>query len=56
MDSTINIDAIAHVSQTTASALPMPEDDLAFFGGLWFLIPAALAIWSGLIWAVTRII
>jgi hypothetical protein len=32
------------------------HDDLAFFQALWFWIPAALALWSLLIWAVTRLV
>ena len=31
-------------------APPASEDDLAFFGGLWLVLPVALGIWALIIW------
>ena len=32
------------------AAPPAREDDLAFFGGLWLILPVALGIWALIIW------
>lgn len=41
-------------SPATVAVQRPTEDDLAFFQALWFWIPAALALWSVLIWGVTQ--
>lgn len=33
-----------------SAAPPAGEDDLAFFGGLWLILPIALGIWALIIW------
>jgi hypothetical protein len=57
MDNAATASEMSQISATTAVAVQGPvHDDLAFFQALWFWIPAALALWSLLIWAVARLI
>jgi hypothetical protein len=57
MDNAVTASEMNHISAPTALAVQAPvHDDLAFFQALWFWIPAALALWSLLIWAVTRLV
>ena len=57
MDSAINASDLHGPSSASAVAAPAAaRDDLAFFQALWFWIPAALALWSALIWGLTRIV
>ena len=57
MDNAATASELNQIPATTAVAVQVPVlDDLAFFQALWFWIPAALALWSLLIWAVTRLV
>ena len=56
MDSTIGSSEIVQASSARSAAIPMPDDSLGFFQALWFLIPMGLALWSAIIWGITRFI
>jgi hypothetical protein len=57
MDNAITASELHQLSSAKAVAVQAPgQDDLAFFQALWFWIPAALALWSVLIWGLTRIV
>jgi hypothetical protein len=57
MDNAATASEMSHIPAPTAVAVQAPvHDDLAFFQALWFWIPAALALWSLLIWAVAQLI
>ena len=55
MDNATTASDMSHIPAAVAVQAPV-HDDLAFFQALWFWIPAALALWSLLIWAVTQLI
>jgi hypothetical protein len=57
MDSAITAFELNRIASPSAVAAQVPaDDDLAFFQALWFWIPAVLALWSVLIWGVTRVL
>ena len=57
MDNAVTASELNQLSSAKAVAVQAPaRDDLAFFQALWFWIPAALALWSVLIWGITRIV
>ncbi len=56
MESALTASEMNKFPAAVAAAQPAAEDDLAFFRALWLWIPAALALWSVLIWGVIRIV
>jgi hypothetical protein len=54
MDSTITSVELTQAPAARAVAVPVPDDSLGFFQALWFWIPAGLAMWSGIVWGITR--
>ena len=56
MDSAVTASELNQFSSVARAAQAPAEDDLAFFQALWIWIPAALALWSALIWGVTRVV
>lgn len=52
MDATIDR---AELTQAAPVAIPLPEDDLAFFSALWLWVPLGLGLWAAIIWMVTRV-
>lgn len=54
MDIVMNPTEIAQHSHVAAAIPYEPGDDLAFFHALWFWIPAALGVWSAIVWTVLR--
>jgi hypothetical protein len=56
MDTTLTASEIKQFQTAAVAAQAPAQDDLAFFQALWFGIPAALALWSVLIWGIARIV
>lgn len=58
MNATLSIDAASFPVQTdrVAGGAPEREDDLAFFSGLWAIVPVALGAWTVTIWAAVQLL
>lgn len=56
MDSTISSGDVVQVPAARAIAVPVQDDSLGFFQALWFWIPVGLAMWSAIVWGITRLI
>ena len=56
MDRALSASDISQSGARAVVAPSLPEDDLAFFQALWFWIPAALVVWSAIVWTVFRVV
>lgn len=58
MNATLSIDAASFPIEADRAAAGAPDrqDDLAFFSGLWAILPVALAAWSMTIWAAVHLL
>ncbi|HQY30108.1 MAG TPA: hypothetical protein PK691_02420 [Thermomicrobiales bacterium] len=56
MDVSIDHTDLSQYAAPPAVAVPLPEDDLAFFTALWFWIPASLGLWAAIVWLVIRLV
>ncbi len=57
MHRTLTADSAAQMADGYAAVAHAPErqDDLAFFSGLWAIIPIALGGWALIVWAAIRL-
>lgn len=58
MQRTLSADAAAQMTERYAAVAHAPErqDDLAFFSGLWAILPIALGGWALVVWAAIRLL
>jgi len=57
MQNTLTADSVAQVADRYAAVAYAPErqDNLAFFTGLWAIVPVALGGWAMIVWAAMRL-